>query len=89
MNVKKAFALIAANTLNSKKWKPTTLSRGAKAEQLLLTTAKCFAVIATERKETNTKPLPHFIFSPNNNNKNPHGFFYKSHADSFLKLIRL
>ena len=55
MNAKKAFALIAANTLNSKKWKPTTLSRGAKAEQLLQTTAKCFAVTATEQKETNTK----------------------------------
>lgn len=52
MNVKKAFALIVASTLNSKKWKPTTLSRGAKAEQLLQTTAKCFTVIATERKET-------------------------------------
>lgn len=78
MNVKKAFALIVASTLNSKKWKPTTLSRGAKAEQLLQTTAKCFAVIATERKETKTKPLPHFIFSTNGNNKKPHGFFEKS-----------
>ena len=53
MNAKKAFALIAANTLNSKKWKPTTLSRGAKAEQRLQTTAKCYAVSVTDERVVN------------------------------------